>query len=39
MHGLLHGRGRKLACNGAPGFVARDQAGIVENIEMLHDRW
>jgi len=38
LHGLLHGRGRELACDGASGFAARDQAGIHEDIEMLHDR-
>ncbi len=38
MHGLLHGRGGELAGDGASGFVARDQAGIGEHVEMLHDR-
>jgi hypothetical protein len=38
MHGLLHGRGRELAGNGASGFIAGDQAGIGEHVEMLHDR-
>jgi hypothetical protein len=37
LHGLLHGCGRELACDGTSGFAARDQAGIHEDIEMLHD--
>lgn len=38
MHGLLHGRRRQLARDGAPALVARDQAGIGEDVEMLHHR-
>ena len=38
MHGLLHGRGRQLAGDGASSFVARDETRIGEHVEMLHDR-
>ena len=38
LHRFLHGRGRELAGDLASGFFARDQAGIREHIEMLHDR-
>ena len=37
-HRLLHGRGRELACDFAPGLVARDQAGIGKHVEMFHHR-
>ena len=38
MHRLFHGCARELACDGAPDLVAREEARILENVEMLHDR-
>lgn len=38
LHRLLHRGGGEFACDLAPRFAARDQAGIRENVEMLHDR-
>jgi hypothetical protein len=37
-HRLLHGFGRQPARDDAAGLFPRDQAGIRQHIEMLHDR-
>jgi len=38
LHRLLHRLGSQPARDGAAGLFARDQAGIRQHIEMLHDR-
>jgi len=38
IHRLLHRSGGQAARHGAAGLGARDQAGIRQHVEMLHDR-
>jgi hypothetical protein len=38
LHCGLHRRGGEPAGDGASGLAARDQAGIGQDVEMLHDR-
>jgi hypothetical protein len=38
VHRLLHRLGAQSARHGAAGFRARNQAGIRQHVEMLHDR-
>jgi hypothetical protein len=38
IHRLLHRLRGKPACHDAAGLFARDQAGIRQHVEMLHDR-
>jgi hypothetical protein len=38
LHRLLHRIGGEPARHGAPGLLARDQAGVRQHVEMLHDR-
>jgi hypothetical protein len=38
VHRLLHRLGGQPAGHGAAGFGARDQPGIRQHVEMLHDR-
>jgi hypothetical protein len=38
VHRLLHRPGGQPARHGAAGFRARDQAGVRQHVEMLHDR-
>jgi hypothetical protein len=38
VHRLLHRLGSQPACDRAAGLFARDQAGVRQHIEMLHDR-
>jgi len=38
VHRLLHRLRGQPASHGAAGFRARDQAGIRQHVEMLHDR-
>ena len=37
-HRLLHRPAAQPARHGAAGFGARDQAGVRQHVEMLHDR-
>jgi hypothetical protein len=37
-HRLLHRAGGQPARHGAPGLLARDQAGVRQHVEMFHDR-
>jgi len=38
LHRLLHRLGSQPACDRAAGLFARDQAGVRQHIEVLHDR-
>ena len=38
LHRLLHRIGGQPARDGAAGLFARDQAGVRQHVEMLHDR-
>jgi hypothetical protein len=37
VHGLHHRHGAQAASNRPPGLAAGDQAGIGQDVEMLHD--
>jgi hypothetical protein len=37
VHGVLHRGGGQLAGNGAACFLPRDQTGVRQHVEMLHD--